>query len=272
MPKFNPEDIIGNKCFYLTIKNLSYVKKNKYNKNIYFYNCICDCGNEKVICRSELLSKGTKSCGCYKPNQVIDLTNKKFGKLKVISLDKIKNHKAYWICKCDCGNEKSIMANSLTSGKTKSCGCLAKSNFYKLITKHGDCKTKLYHCWLNMKNRCYNPNSVDSKWYFEKGISICDEWMDYKNFKIWASQNGYKDGLTIERLDVNKNYCPENCTWIERNKQNNNKSDSRFITYNGQKKCLAEWIKELNLSKSFVYNRLRKDISFNEIVRIANEN
>lgn len=115
---------------------------------------------------------------------------------------------------------------------------------------HGDSKAKahLYNTWRAMKSRCYNENDKSYKWYGKKGIVVCDAWKDsYVNFKEWAQRSGYEDGLTIERLDTNGNYEPENCCWKTILEQANNRSDNIDITYNGDTKTLKQWAVQLNI-------------------------
>lgn len=167
----------------------------------------------------------------------IDLTGKRFGNVSVISRAENatsgKKKETMWLCRCDaCGKEFTTRSRTLLHGNIKSCGCLrlecAVEGAIKANTKHGATHhrgtTKLYNIWLRMKDRCRNPNSSNYKYYGGRGISVCEEWRhDFAAFRDWALANGYQEGLSIDRIDVNGNYCPENCRWITMAEQQRNK-------------------------------------------------
>ncbi len=117
-------------------------------------------------------------------------------------------------CQCECGKEKHIQLNILRGGQSLSCGCLKHDLQIKRQTKHSACKTKLHNIWVGMRDRCNNPNAKAHKWYYSKGIRVCEEWNDFIKFKEWAESHGYKEGLSIDRIDSDLNYCPENCRWL----------------------------------------------------------
>lgn len=200
-----------------------------------------------------------------------DLTGKRFGKLTVITrhIDKSKQY-TLWECKCDCGNTVLVRANMLKHGRTKSCGCLrAESNILKKTT-HGKSGTRLYAVWSGMKGRCYNPNNHNYKRYGMRGIVVCDSWRDsFENFSDWAISHGYQPGLSIERIDNDGNYCPENCTWSNTKGQNNNRSVSRNFSYNGKTQNLSQWCAELGIPYFRTWQRIVKyGYSFEEALFI----
>ena len=198
----------------------------------------------------------------YEKNSDQKWIGKRFGMLVVIGLEH-KKRAWYWKCRCDCGNEITTLAGNVKQGLSKSCGCVRREKAKTRMTKHGYGGTRIYQTWQNMKQRCYNPNNG---WYPEwggRGICVCDEWVNNPSaFVEWANANGYEDGLTIERIDVNGNYEPSNCRWIPNEEQAWNRRNSRLITYRGETKCLSEWCKVLGVDERAVRARLNRGMDF----------
>ena len=191
--------------------------------------------------------------------RLLDLTGKRFGRLTVVSrAENSKSGKTRWHCKCDCGNECVVHGDSLKSGNTKSCGCVRREYNHNKATTHGMSGTPLFAVWWAMISRCKNPNNKSYKNYGGRGIRVCDEWTHSSKFFEWAIKNGYAEGLTIERIDVNRGYEPNNCKWIPKEEQARNKTNNRMIEINGERKCLAQWCEEYSVDYFMVHQRICK--------------
>lgn len=227
--------------------------------------CKCDCGNEKIVQTSSLKSGRTKSYGCGRIKE--DLTGKKFGRLTVIKrAENSKSNQPRWLCRCECGTEKIILAQSLKRGGTKSCGCYqdeVKRNSHQNL-KHGQTGSRLYKIWANMKKRCYNPKDKRYHCYGARGITVCEEWKnDFIAFHDWAYANGYDDTVprgvcTIDRIDTNGNYCPENCRWVDNDTQAKTRTTTIYLTYNNETHTLIEWSKIMNIPRNTLYMRIKE--------------
>lgn len=176
-----------------------------------------------------------------------DLTNEKFGKLTVLRQgERVRSPTGVslitWYCQCDCGNYVTVRGGSLSSGNAKSCGCIHDELLKQRNYSHKQSNTKLYDVWKSMKQRCYNVNNKNYEDYGARGIHICEEWKtDYQTFYDWAITNGYQEGLSIDRIEVNESYKPSNCRWVNQKIQCNNTRTNRHITYNEITHTLAEW-------------------------------
>lgn len=190
----------------------------------------------------------------------IDLTNQKFGRLVVLKrANNSSDNRVMWECKCDCGNGCYVRAKDLINGKTQSCRCLHKEWLSNRFKKHGMSKLPLYNIWSSTKNRCYNKKCQDYKDYGARGIIICDEWLNnFQSFYDWAIANGYKEGLTIERINTNGNYNPNNCRWATNKEQQNNKRSNRLIEYKDKKQTISQWAEKLGIKYTTLYSRLNK--------------
>ena len=213
------------------------------------YICQCDCGSEpRSVGRQALVKGDAKSCGCLHKEIVSaaahDLTGQIFGRLVVVSRSEReitrRGQPAYWLCKCECGAEKVVSAASMRSGLTKSCGCLQK----EVVSTHGISSERIYRTWCGMIARCHHPNDSAFKDYGERGIKVCSEWQDVAAFRGWALKNGYTDTLTIERVDVNGDYCPENCCFISKADQARNRRDTLRFSAWGETKSVYDWFED----------------------------
>lgn len=194
---------------------------------------------------------------------MIDLTNKRFGRLIVIRIaDNNKFRHICWLCLCDCGKEKVIRGCNLKSGDTKSCGCLQ----IDISTKHGYAvrgkESGIYHSWEGIIQRCTNPNNSAYHRYGGRGITVCDRWRKFENF---LEDMGEKPtDKTIDRIKNDKGYFKENCRWATREEQNRNKRSNRLIIHDGRTQCLIAWAEEIGVNKNTILNRLRRGWSIDE--------
>lgn len=177
-----------------------------------------------------------------------------------------KQGRRKWECRCDCGKTTWAVTNNLLSGKTKSCGCWNEEVKSKTHTKHGMSQSRIYRIWSNMKARCECKTNDAYSLYGRRGISVCKEWHDFETFEKWAKENGYGEKLTIDRIDNNGNYCPENCRWATAKEQGNNTRSCRKITYKGKTKTMRGWEEEMGLSKGVIYWRLKHRWSGKEAI------
>lgn len=191
--------------------------------------------------------------------KIKDLTGQRFGKLTVVEFTgkTVPGRGAIWKCKCDCGNYREVATNHLNYGQITMCEDCVKSDRQMRalnVVKTRNKRNKLRSVWNTIKYRCFNPDCVVYKHYGGRGITMCDEWVnDYKCFHEWAISHGYSEGMTIERIDVNGNYSPENCRFISMREQTYNRRDSRRIIYNGIKIPVGLIAHELGIDcQSFV--------------------
>ena len=192
----------------------------------------------------------------------LDLAGQKYGRLTVLKrVENTNAGKTKWLCQCDCGKMTKVVGSNLKNGMTKSCGCLSVDMLIERSTKHGLDNSRICIIWRNMKSRCHNSKNKQFKNYGGRGIYICDEWLGenaLKNFADWSFENGYSEKLTIDRIDNNKGYSPDNCRWVDCSVQANNKRNNILITNNGKTQTLVQWCKELKISRSMVRNRIER--------------
>lgn len=183
-----------------------------------------------------------------------DLTGKKFSHLQVLydSGERSSTGNIIWTCKCDCGAITKVKGSHLLEGSIKSCGCEQHPQ------THGMTDSRLYHIWCTMKARCCRESSHKYDNYGKRGIQICDDWKnDFTKFYQWAIENGYSDELSIDRIDNDGDYCPENCRWATRIQQANNTRTNRFVNIDGKSGTIAEMARLYEISPKLIYKRLR---------------
>lgn len=197
----------------------------------------------------------------------VDLTGQRFGRLVV--LERVENSKtgsSRWLCKCDCGKTRIHSAGTLNYGTVQSCGCYGREIRKKSHTTHNKSKTKLYRVWASMRERCFSPSCNGFVYYGGRGITVCDEWNDsFQAFYDWAMTNGYCEGLSIDRIDVDGNYEPSNCRWVSRNIQANNTRKNVSIEYNGECHTIGEWADILGIEYITLWMRFRRGWSVEKV-------
>lgn len=182
----------------------------------------------------------------------------RFGRFTIIQESEKRNKKRYFLCECECGNEKNIRLDGLRNGQTTSCGCYNVEVSKIANTKHGMHGSRIYRIWYAMRSRCFSINSTSYANYGGRGITICDEWRGFDSFHEWATKNGYDEHLTIERKNVNGNYEPSNCTWITMTEQKRNARVTKRINFDGKVMTLRQWAKHIGISSSALCNRFDK--------------
>lgn len=181
----------------------------------------------------------------------------RYSRLTIVKEVERKNKvRRRFLCQCDCGNTKEIDLCNLNNGNTSSCGCLWKEVISKSSVTHGLSGTRIYRSWAHMLGRCGNENDKRFEHYGERGIEVCEEWLDFQNFYDWATENGYSDELTIDRIDVNGNYEPSNCRWATWKEQQNNRRNNRLITFNNETLTSEEWADRLGIDSGTIRYRL----------------
>lgn len=221
------------------------------------FECLCDCGNTTRVSLGNLRNGHTTSCGCS--NRLNINKGERFGRLTVIEeVGHIPPDGRRFKCLCDCGSYIITAPSRLKSGGVLSCGCISREKRVEILTKHGLRYHPLYRRWSNMKHRCSSPNDKKYEIYGGRGIKVCDEWKnDFKAFYDWSIANGYEEGLTLDRINVDGDYEPSNCRWATLDVQNNNKRNNHYITIDGETKTLAQWCRVYCIEARTVRQRMR---------------
>lgn len=257
----NKEIRIGDQFGRLEV--IEYAGRNYRNRKSWL--CQCECGNKKVISQDDLKSGRTNSCGCLRKEMMSeksfkDLTGMQFGEWTVLELSgKDKYNQRLWKCKCSCGAISEVTSRSLTGGYSKSCRDCAYKKNGENQKKHGMSRSRIYRIYRGVLNRCYNKNNYAFEYYGGRGINVCDEWLGengFENFYTWSMNNGYSSSLTIDRIDVNGGYSPDNCRWSDTETQANNRRTSVKLTLNGETKTVSQWAKDTGINRYTLYSRV----------------
>lgn len=250
------KDLTGKKFGMLSVISLN--GRDKGGRALWL--CQCDCGDFVVVEGHNLQSGHSSSCGCKKYTEKYgkDIIGVKFGRATTLRQFR-ENGYTKIECICDCGNKFITNRPSLVCGNTNSCGCLQKEMLLKSSITHGMSGTRIHGIWNDMKSRCNLTTNQNYHRYGGRGIKVCSEWSGlngFENFYEWSINNGYRDIFSIDRIDNNGAYSPDNCRWSDMITQCNNRRNSKFLEYKGQTKTLSQWVRELNLKYPRTYHRI----------------
>lgn len=260
-----------------------------YHKPNHRYGCKCMlCGKEFEISAKHI--GAVKTCReCSEKARRVDLSGKRFGRLTAIeivgrTICPNGTRQTMWRCKCDCGNETTVKYIALVSGNTKSCGCGEKENKLanmrnawennrKSVGKHFlGCLEEhpLYKTWKTMLTRCYNPNSMSYKHYGGRGIKVCERWSGENGFENFVNDMGERpNGTTLDRIDVNSAYCPENCRWATTEQQMNNRTDNSRVILDGESITCSQLCRRYGFYYTYVTHLIHDGVDVNEVIRRA---
>lgn len=255
-------DINGEVFGRLTVYQFSRMKNGSA-----YWACHCECGNIATVNGSRLRNGHTQSCGCLVMDKAgsnfIDETGATYGRWTVVGYSHTHDGSAFWDCVCDCGKKSKIEGTSLRSGNTKSCGCLAVDNGRKRSITHGGANTVEYRAWKGLRARCNNKNNARYGLYGGRGIKVCKRWNHFVNFIEDMGRRPSKNH-SIDRIDNDGDYCPENCRWANQTVQVRNSRRGLMIKYRGETRNLSGWCEHLNLPQSRTAQRLRNGWSIEE--------
>lgn len=207
-------------------------------------------------------SARTVECSPSTHKQFVNMSGQRFGRWLVIRfygkrIYESGNEVSLYLCQCDCGNERLVLASNMRSGISESCGCLKEELTSKRATTHGMSKTPIWFVWMNMHERCRNPNNTEWENYGGRGIRVCEEWKSFEGF-FEDMKMPPTPKHTIERVDVNGNYEKSNCVWATHIEQGRNRRNNRVVTYDGQTRCLTEWAELLGINDGVISRRLNR--------------
>lgn len=211
--------------------------------------CRCDCGTERAVPTSALRIGASSSCGC---KRLDDLTGIRFGRYLVLKrAANSRTRITKWLCRCDCGLEKSVAGSALKSGIVVSCGCYIRDQ----KRTHGLSKHPLYSTWYKMMARCFDTNDRAYYRYGGRGISVCKEWATFPA-QFFSDIGEKPPGTELDRIDNNGNYEPANCRWATPRQQSNNRRSNRFIKFRGKSKTIMEWERDTGINRRTITQRL----------------
>lgn len=202
-----------------------------------------------------------------------NLEGNRYGRLLVIrrASDHVQpsgRRRIMWLCKCDCGNMIEVFGDNLKKGVSQSCGCYRHDKLSAIKSTHRETETKLYKVWRGIKTRCYNKHSKYYAQYGGRGIVMCDEWLDsFESFSYWAEASGYSEGSTIDRIDNDGMYSPDNCRWVDMKVQANNRRSNILLTLNGETHNITQWADIIGISPKTLFSRYYSGKSVEDILK-----
>lgn len=263
--KYMLDRMIGVKSGKLTVIETYRERKGKNQKVNIMCKCRCECGNIVTIPSSAITKGHRVSCGCVQHFNFNKYKGQFYNGIEI--LDLLDEKRKIVLCKCKCGNIFSCKLAKLTESKNPIIGCSKCPNFIqytcktKYIRKYKTEYNRIKRIYKGIKNRCYRRNDKDYHLYGARGIIICDEWLGengFSNFEKWALTNGYNDKLTIDRIDTNKGYCPNNCRWVDFVVQANNRRNNIRYLFNGQMLTISQIAGLVHINKHTLRSRLRQ--------------
>lgn len=238
---------------------LQVIKRGPTKKNRAYWLCQCECGNTTTVRGSALRKGHVKSCGCLVSKLSIkDITGRKYGRLIAVEMaeERTLESQVKWLCHCECSAILIVRGADLRSGNTKSCGCLREDNRFK----HGHSivgkRSPEYNSWSSMLSRGNNPNDHAYPRYGGRGIKVCEKWHKFKNF--FKDMGQRPKGTTIDRINNDGNYEPENCRWATKKTQQRNRQVNIRITFNGETHCLSAWAEKIGITGGTLRYRIKK--------------
>jgi len=266
---------IGKRYGRLIVTRVSPIKKG----HRYWLECLCDCGSSVLEQPRDLEQGSSASCGCLRrelqQQKTVEMLGKKYGRLTVLELLPPKSDSDRLLrvrCLCDCGNSVVVAASRVRSGVTTSCGCYNKDITSKTHLKHGFANkpwSREYSAWVHLRQRCLNANNPRYHDYGGRGITVCDRWKD--SFENFLEDMGEcpKNKSSLDRIDNDGPYSPENCRWADDTEQANNSRHCKYETFNGVTKSTAQWIRDLGLVTGNVYYKIYRGIPRKEALGLC---
>lgn len=198
-----------------------------------------------------------------------EMIGKRYGRLRVIQdAGRTEAYARKLLCRCDCGNEVIVFASNLRRGHTTSCGCI-KHEIVKAgaHTVHGGCGSRLYSIWKGMRRRCQDIKAINYSRYGGRGIKVCKDWDEsFSSFREWALKNGYSEDKSIDRIDNDKGYSPDNCRWSTVKEQANNRRSNHVLEMNGEIHTIAEWADITGIAQCTILQRIRHGFDTEDIL------